>query len=171
MYWIKKYFSAPLNHWRSAYEVFVTTAFSLAPFLVVYFVHAAQKDAVDSGSALGDLFGRGQIFILSYGVFGTIFWLAFIRPDRPRHEARVTLGLFATLAILPVIGFIGVDPTFSTIINYTVMKIGYGLYVFLLITNYLLLFYMHIDPPTASDIFSRETKTMRERYEGLGNGE
>ena len=170
IYWIKKYFSEPAVHWRSFYEVLVVTVFSLAPFVVVYFVHAARNDADAHGDTLKALFGRGQIFLLAYGVFGAIFWLAFMKSDRPRHEARVTLGLFATLLILPVVGFIGVDPTFSTIVNENVRTVGYWLYFGLLFINYLLLFYMHIDPPNAGDILNREASALRREYEEMRNG-
>lgn len=172
MYWIKKYFSSPQVHVHSIYEVVVTSIFSLLPFFVVYFAKIAQEIRVDDSYTLLSLFSRGQIFLLAYGVFGAVFWLAFVRSDRPRHGARIFLGFISTILIFPIIGYIGVDPTFSTIVNNTAIKFGFFLYASLLVINYLLLFYMHIEPPSAADVLAREASDMRKDYEEYtrGNG-
>jgi predicted permease len=169
IYWIKKYFSAPRAHWTAFYEVAITAAFALAPFLVTYFVESAK---LPDGKFFNvdNLVGRGQLYLLSYGLFGSLFWLAFMKDDKPRHGARVFLGLCATLAMLPAIGYIGVDPTFSSVANRYIVNFGYILYFILLFINYLLLFYMNISPPEPQDILDRETLNMRQRYEEMRRG-
>lgn len=163
IYWIKKYFSQPETHLEALYEVLMTALFSLAPFAITYFVRAA-KAAPGVEVPVEDIFGRGQLYLLAYGVFGTVFWLAFLKSDRPRHGARALVGGVATILILPVIGFLGVDPTFSTVLNGSIVKAGYWLYSGLLVFNYLLLFYMHIEPPEPGDVLGREAGEMRRRY-------
>jgi hypothetical protein len=169
IYWIKKYFSAPKAHMVAIYEVFITAAFGLAPFLVTFFAESAKlPDGIFF--PIDNLVGRGQLYLLSYGLFGTLFWLAFIKNDYPRHGARVFLGAFATLTIFPAIGYIGVDPTFSTVTNRSIVTAGYWIYAGLLVINYLLLFYMHIEPPEPSDVLGRGTVDMRHRYEEMRHG-
>jgi hypothetical protein len=166
IYWLKKFFSNPNMHRDAIYEVIMTAAFSLAPFMIAFFVRYGRSES-RTVPTLDDLLGRGQLYLLSYGIFGAIFWLAFLRPDKPRHGARALLGALATLAIMPVIGFIGVDPTFSTVLNKDVVTFSYWTYGVLLFMNYLLIFYMDIPPPEPRDVLERETNEMRKAYEEI----
>lgn len=168
MYWIRKYFSEPAAHFQAIYEVIVTAIFSLLPFVVSIMVASARKTD-GSFVDLVPMLGRGQLYLISYSVFGTVFWLAFLKSDSPRHSARAFIGLAATISIFPVVGFLGVDATFSTILNPTIINAGYYFYGFLLLANYLLLFYMNVKPPEPLEVLGREAGAMRERYEELRN--
>lgn len=168
IYWVKKLFSNASLHGAALLEVATTAVFSIAPFAIIFFVRYGRSETQNVPS-FDDLWGRGQLFLLAYGIFGTIFWLAFIRPDRPRHSARAFLGTIATFLMLPVIGFIGVDPTFSTVLNKTVVNWSYWTYGSVLVMNYLLIFYMDIPPPEPREVLERETVTMRRAYEEMNN--
>ncbi|USA62206.1 hypothetical protein NCF85_04265 [Qipengyuania citrea] len=164
MYWFKKYFSQPYAHVRALIEVAIVSLFSLLPYSVTAFVRVARTT---SGSEFnfGELFARGQIYLLAYAMFGTIFWLAFVRSDRPRHDARIFLGVLAVILVIPIIGFTGVDPTFSTVINRDVITWGYGFYFAFLAIYYLLIFYSDIVPPDPQDIFERGTRDLDRDYD------
>ena len=151
-------------------EVGLTALFTLSPFLIAYFVRSAQEPT-SIGDTFSDLFGRGQLYLLAYGIFGTIFWLAFVRWDQPRHGVRIFLGSVTTLMVLPIIGFIGVDPTFSTVANKATVRWGYYFYVAMLTMNYLLLFFMDKTPPTVKEIFERESSDLADEYHSLEQGE
>lgn len=167
-YWLRKLRSDPDGHKTALYEVFITAVFSLAPFIITYFVESA-KHSDASFMPISALVGRGQLFLLSYGVYGTVFWLAFLKDDKPRHGARAFLGMIATILILPVIGFIGVDPSFSSVLNPNVVGWSYWMYGLLLVVNYLLLFYMNIEPPEPGEILDREARDMRDAFRGMSN--
>lgn len=160
---MKKYFTDRKAHWAALYEVFVTALFSLIPFGIAM-VNASAKRADGTFISFGEVVGRGQIFLLCYALYGIIFWLAFGRGDVPRHGARVFLGVIATLLTLPVVGLFGVDPTFSNILNPSLVVASYWLYILLLTLNYLLLFYLNVEPPNPEDVLDREAKRTRERY-------
>lgn len=169
IYWIKKYFTDPAGHWRALYEVVVIAIFSLGPFVITFFTRAALSEDGTSVD-LYDIVGRGQLYLLSYGIFGTVFWLAFPNPDKPMHGARALLGTVATLIALPVIGFIGVDPTFSSVLNSKIINLGYWVYGLFLLIYYLILFYTDIVPPEPNTVLEREANDMRKKYEELTNG-
>jgi len=160
IYWFRKYFSDPAGHRAALSEVVVTAIFSLLPFFISFLVESAKKtDGTYADPS--QLVGRGQIYLLSYGIFGTIFWLAFVKGDRPRHGARVFFGTIGTFAVFPIVGFLGVDPTFSTILNSRIVGWSYVFYALFLWINYLLLFYMNITPPNPAEVFSREADKMQ----------
>lgn len=166
IYWFRKYFSEPKAHGAAIYEVAVTALFSLAPFLITYFIESAKRPD-GSFIEMGKIVGRGQLYLLVYGVFGAIVWLAFMKGDRPRHDARAFLGLIATILMMPIVGYLGVDPTFSTVLNPNIVNWGYWFYGVFLVLNYLLLFYMNVNPPEPSEVLQREADDMRDRYKEL----
>lgn len=167
IYWLRKLFTNPSVHLASAFEVLVTAIFSLVPPLVTLFVLLATDDSPDV--KFTDIVERGQFFLLTYGLFGTVLWLAFLRKDVPRHDARVFLGVISILVIIPIVGFMGVDPTFEKVQNPTVIKLSYYFYGSLLLINYLLLFYCHIEPPEPQDSLNKGASEMRRKLEETQN--
>lgn len=168
-YWIRQFFSDWRGHLTALTEVGLTAVFTLSPFIIAYFVRAARGPASFSDTFM-DLFGRGQLYLLAYGVFGTVFWLAFVRWDQPRHGVRVFLGSVATILVLPIVGFLGVDPTFSSVANQTTVIWGYYFYASILLINYLLLFYMDKQPPTVRDILKRGSTQLADDYHSMEPG-
>lgn len=165
-YWIRQFFSDWRGHLTALTEVGLTALFTLSPFIIAYFVRATKGPTSFSATFM-DLFGRGQLYLLAYGVFGTVFWLAFVRWDQPRHGVRAFLGCVATLMVLPIVGFLGVDPTFSTVANKQTVIWGYYFYGSILTINYLLLFYMDKQPPTVKEILKRGSDQLADDYRSL----
>jgi hypothetical protein len=73
--------------------------------------------------------------------------------------------------VLPIVGFLGVDPTFSTVANRQTVVWGYYFYASMLLINYLLLFYMDKQPPTVRDILRRGSDQLADDYRTLEQGE
>lgn len=168
MYWIGKFFSQFDTHLKALSEVAITAVFSLAPLATAILIPSIKR-ADGSFIPLAEVVGRGQVFLLSYGLYGTIFWLAFANGDYPRHTARILLGTIATFAILPVVSVSGVDPTFSTLLNPSLIQASYYLYGLFIVLNYLLLVYMRIEPPEPREVYKREAQTMRDRFRGMSD--
>ena len=163
-YWIKQYFTRPETHLWAAIEVLITFALGLMPFIVAYL----KTSTANEGGELTEfwtLLNRGQLYLLTYGLFGPILWLAFIKPDVARHNARAILGLIALFAIFPVVGFLGIDPSFSTIQNERIVSYSYLFYAAFLFLNYLLVFYCTIEPPTAEETLNKGSRSMKDMYD------
>ncbi|MFG6637933.1 hypothetical protein ACGYJ8_18595 [Sulfitobacter sp. 1A12126] len=170
MYWLKQIFTRPKTHLWALIEVLITLVMAILPFLTYYAISAAQNEGAEASDFWGFV-DRGQLFLLSYGLFGPVIWLSFVKPDVARHDARILLGVISILIVFPVVGFMGVDPTFSTVQNETIVSISYWFYGVFLFVNYLLIFYCTIEPPTAEDSLSKGSKSMKDRYdEEYGNG-
>lgn len=166
MYWFKQLFSHRSAHWNAFCEVFCVCLFSLAPLGVSLFVQntKAANGLSSIEPTLSLLFGKGQMYLMGYALFGTIFWLAFWSGDKEPHKARRFLGTLAFLAILPIFAGFGVDPTFSSVVNPTAVVWGYYFYGAFAAIYYLLLFYVSIDPPTPVDVFKSETDDLIAEY-------
>lgn len=163
MYWLRQLFSRPSVHFWSIAEVLLTFILAVSPFAVTFLVLSA-KNAGNEFLDVSSLVARGQLYLLAYGLLGPVLWLAFVKPDVPRHNARVFLGIVAIIALIPVVGFLGVDPTFSTIQNEMIVRWSYWYYAFFLFVNYLLIFFCNILPPDADQSLDRGSAAMRDRY-------
>lgn len=166
MYWLKQLFAHGHAHRNAFCEVFCVCLFSLAPLGVSLVVQNAKvaNGGVSIEPALSLLFGKGQMYLMGYALFGTIFWLAFWSGDKEPHAARRFLGTLALFAIFPIVGVFGVDPTFSSVANPAVVELGYYFYGAFALIYYLLLFYVSIDPPTPIDVFQSETADLIAQY-------
>jgi hypothetical protein len=125
--------------------------------------HESRLSQLDDKSIVD----RGQFFLLTYAIFGTIFWLAFVRWDRPRHNARVLFGLIATIAIIPIVAYLGVDPTFQSVINPDIVRAGYWYYGGFMVIHYLLLFYSDVSPPDIQKMFKDGAQQLTEEARRL----
>lgn len=166
IYWIGKLFTDGKGHLTALYEVVINAVISLAPFFVTYFVESADR-ADGSFIPLSELVGRGQLYLLSYGVFASVFWLAFLKDGKHSQGARGFLGAIGMIAMLPVVGSMGVDPTFSKVLNPNLVYLSIAFYFVFLVLNYLLLFYQNIDPPTPTEVLDREAGDMASRYRSM----
>jgi hypothetical protein len=166
MYWIKQLLSHRDAHWKAFCEVACVCLASFVPLGVSLFAQTARAaDGLDSvWPTLDMMFGKGQMYLMGYALFGTIFWLAFWSGNKEPHKARRALGTFALLAIAPVVGGFAVDPTFSSVANARIVTWGYYFYAIFAAIYYLLLFYVEIDPPTPNDVFDRETGNLIDEY-------
>ena len=160
----KTVLSKPASHGTALWEVAITSVFSLIPMFAVLFSSSTHRTD-GSLAPISELVGRGQLYLFVFATFGTVFWLAFVRGDTPRHGARVFLGIIAVLVMFPIVSNFGGDPTFSNILNPSLVTLSYWYYIGFLALNYLLLFYINIDPPQPKEVFDRESKDMRQRYE------
>lgn len=169
MYWLKQLFSHREAHWNAFCEVACVCIFSLAPLAVSLFVQnsQAQDGIIKIEPTWYLLFGKGQMYLMGYGLFGTIFWLAFWSGDKEPHKARRFLGSLAILGILPIFAGFGVDPTFSSVNNPTIITFSYCFYGLFAAIYYLLVFYVAIEPPTPTSVFSDGVKDLVAGYEGL----
>lgn len=166
MYWIKKYFTDPREHRKALLEVFVTAIVSLIPLICAPLIESSRH--IDTSlPGLGEMLGKGQLFVLTYGVFGTVFWLAFVRSFRTIHGARVALGLISLFLIAPIFLLLSEDPSLTSVVNPIYLKASYWLFILMNVIYYLLIFYTNISPPETQDIFDREASEMRTRYEEL----
>lgn len=140
----------------------------MVPFIIAAFVRTAQSTN-QNDVTISDLVARGQVYLLASSLFGTIVWLAFVRGDRPRHNARIFIGTLALFLMFPIFGFIGVDPTFSTVYNPYITKLSFLFYIVFIVFHYMRLFYCEIDPPEPREVLKRGVNDMADKYRALGH--
>lgn len=168
IYWIRQFFTRPETHWSAISEVAVTAILGLAPLLITPLIfNYKNAGSFDFTLGIEQAIGGGQLFLYAYALFGTVVWLAFIRWDREMHGPRRLLGLIAILAALFIVGMLGVDPTISSIQNQSIIKASFWTYGGFLLINYLLLFYLEIEPPAADKSLKSGSQKLKDKYKNM----
>ncbi|WP_421565248.1 hypothetical protein [Ochrobactrum sp. EDr1-4] len=170
IYWLKVFFSQPDKHKKAFTEVLITTLFSIMPFIFLYLSNAVERQEFFS-PVFYDLFGRGQLFLLAYSLFGTVFWLTIVQWDNKRHGPRITIGVIMVIIVWPLVGYMGFDPAFNNLLNPNFITLSYVYYSFVIFIYYLSLFFSKIDAPEPGSSIKRDKNTMRSNYEELKNGQ
>lgn len=169
IYWIRQFFTRPQSHLSAFAEVAVTSILALAPLMITALVFNYKNNGnFDLSSGIAQAIGGGQLYLYAYGLFGAIFWLAFIKWDKAVHGPRRVLGFVTILVALLIVGMLGLDPTISNAKNELILKGSYWTYLSFLFIYYLLLFYHEIDPPTAENSLKKGAQDLQQRYQNMG---
>lgn len=168
IYWIKQFFTRPETHVSALAEVVVTAVISLVPLFITAIVFNYKNIGIfDFASGTSGAVGGGQLFLYAYALLGTIFWLAFMRSDQPMNAPRRIIGFLTFVAALFIVALLGLDPTISNAKNPFILTASYWTYGCFLIAQYLLLFFVGIDPPTAEKSIAGSTKDLIGKYQRM----
>ena len=165
-YWLRQLFTRPREHFSSLIEVFVTAVFALLPLALAAIKYNYEKagDNFVFDQIVRQAFGGGQLFLYSYALIGTIIWLSLVKWDRPATAPRRFFGFITIIGSLTLVYLLAIDPTLSSAKNYLIIEARYWAYASFLLINYLLLFYMNIDPPTPEDSLAAGTSRLIKTY-------
>jgi len=94
------------------------------------------------------------------GLTSTLMWLSFFNWTIPYYKSRLFIA-----AIVLVIGFLivamgGIDPTFSTIKNKSIVKLSYYCYGICIVLYLLLLLISKAEPPSVNETTEAEAKSL-----------
>ncbi|KQY50500.1 hypothetical protein [Lysobacter sp. Root494] len=171
-YWIRQFFTRPKTHGLALAEVIVTAVIALAPLLITAIAYNYRNEAnFDFYAGVKGAIGNGQLFLYAYGLIGTIFWLAFFKWNSPMHGPRRLLGFVTLLASLVIVGMLGLDPTISNAKNKAIVLSSYWTYGAFLFINYLLLFYLEIEPPPPDESLKSGSRKLKLAYRKMEEGQ
>ena len=80
------------------------------------------------------------------------------------HGPRRFLGVLTLFISFLIVPFMGTDPTISNIQNNAIVGASWWVYAAFLAINYLLLFYIEIDPPSPDDSFRSGSNKLKDMY-------
>lgn len=153
-YWFKKFFSDPAAHGHAVLEVITVSFFLVLPFMSLYFrnygTHAAPVE--------GPVLEKGQIFVLIYGLAGSVIYTAF--GTTPHNWPKTILGFGALFLLMPVFLLSGFDPNFASIINDRVNTLGLYGFSAMVVLYYALLVFEALEPPDPSDVLRSDETVM-----------
>jgi hypothetical protein len=148
---------------EAAAEVIVVVLFGIFPFIVAvvrYNVVNNASDAFEFAATFNDSFSGGQLYLYAFSLFGTLMWLSFFNWTIPYYRSRLFIA-----ALVIVIGFLivamgGIDPTFSTIKNKSIVKLSQYCYGICIVLYLLLLLISKAEPPSVNQTTETEAKSL-----------
>lgn len=165
-YWIRMLFTKGKLQGEAFVEVLIVALFSLIPFAISHVFKLAGNSSTKLHE-IGYLFSKGQLYLLVAGMFGSVFWLAFVKSECPKNNVRTGLGVVAFVLMVPVFGIIAYDPTSSSLANENLIYFSYWHYACFLLLYYLLVFYSRLEPRDPRDVLNDGKISIKERYERM----
>jgi hypothetical protein len=154
-------------------EVAVVVFFGIFPFIVAvirYNMVTNVSDAIDFATAFNNSFSGGQLYLYAFSLFGTLMWLSFFNWTIPFYKSRIFVA-----GVVLVIGFIiiamgGIDPTFSTIKNKSLVALSRYCYAICIILYLLLILISKAEPPSVRATTESQAKGLIDRARNeIGN--
>lgn len=170
IYWIRQLFTRPKTHLNALMEVVVTAIISLVPLVITAVVYNYKNEGVFRfWSGMQGAVGGGQLFLYAYALLGTIVWLAFMKADRPMNAPRRVIGFLTFVTALFIVALLGLDPTISNAKNPFILTASYWTFGGFLVAQYLLLFFVDIEPPSAEQSLADSAKGLVNKYNNMQN--
>ena len=114
-----------------------------------------------------EAFGHGQLYLYTFAVFGTVFWLAVVDWRYSYTKWRI-LFMVATFVLgLYLSSLANFDPTFSKFTEGWVVESGYWLFLAAAALYWALLVFRKAEPETPGDVYTREAQKMAAGLGGL----
>jgi amino acid transporter len=157
-FWLRLFFSNGAFHRRAFEEVFIITAVSVVPLLLLPFIAGAKSAAevsFDFSTTIWSAVSSGQLYLYSLSVFGNIIWLC-VEDWKQEFPPRKYFVLSSMLAAFLCVLIYSVDPTLSKPLNPVLVKISIWIYGIYLLMYYTLLVFKMLRAPSINDTVENE---------------
>jgi hypothetical protein len=151
---------------EAAAEVIIVVLFGIFPFIVAVVRYNMIKNASDSfeiTTTFNDSFSGGQLYLYAFSLFGTLMWLSFFNWTIPFYKSRIFIAAIVIFIGFLIVAMGGIDPTFSTIKNKSIVNLSYYCYVSCIVLYLFLLVISKAEPPSVNETTDFEAKNLIDR--------
>jgi amino acid transporter len=167
-FWLSMFFSDKNAHKLAAEEVFFVCIISLLPLFalpVIDELRGTQQGPFSLGGLLFSAISAGQLYLYSFTLFGTLFWLCqndheFFERFPPRRYLMLLVLVPAAL-ILIVYSF---DPSMSKPLSQRLVRISVVVYLLYVVLYYVLLVFDNLSPPDLEAQLDQKAKGLIADY-------
>lgn len=148
---------------EAAAEVAVVVFFGIFPFIVAvvrYNMVNNASDAFEFATTFNDSFSGGQLYLYAFSLFGTLMWLSFFNWTIPFYKSRIFVAGIVLIIGLLIVAMGGIDPTFSTIKNKSIVKLSHYCYAICIALYLILLLISKAQPPSVNETTETEAKSL-----------
>jgi hypothetical protein len=170
-FWIGQFFSDAKAHRMALYEVLVVCLISLIPLFALAVIDQLHLDDIGAGALFSEALGAGQLYLYSFSLFGTLFWLCQKEHENfERFEPRLFLmfGIFIPCALILVV--YATNPAMTKPLSERFVTLSYIVYLLYVVLYYILLVFDHLTPPPVEQGLQNKAKTLMDQYEQTGGG-
>jgi hypothetical protein len=166
IFWLRQFFSGPKAHRLAIEEVLFVCMISLLPLFLLAAIDQYRLDTLSVGGLFWAAIGEGQLFLYSFSLFGTLFWLCQKEHENfdrfgPRRYLMFIIWAPSTLIIL----IYALNPTMSVPLKPTFVHASFLIYFLYLLLYYILLVFDNLEPPDIERHLQAKTKELIGKYE------
>jgi len=168
-YWFQVFTSDPKAHRAAAEEVFFVCAISLTPLLLLALIDQIHADKFAVGGLFWSAISSGQLYLYSFSLFGTLFWLCQKEHDNfARFRPRVYLMFLAFAPCVLILGVYLLNPTMANPLSTRLIGISFWTYLLYICLYYILLVFDNFEPPPLEERLQSEAKALIAGFSDLG---
>ena len=168
-FWIKQFFCDPKAHRLALYEVTVVCVISLIPLFALAVIDQLHRGSADVTEMFWDALGTGQLYLYSFALFGTLFWLCQKEHENfPRFGPRLFFMLVIFVPCVLIIIIYSTNPGMATPLAPTFVHLSFLIYGLYAVLYYILLVFDHLEPPSVEEGLQEATETLISEFEQTG---
>lgn len=173
IFWFKQFFSSSKAHKLALYEVFVVCGLSLIPLLALAVFDQLHSAEPDFEQLFWGALGSGQLYLYSFSLFGTLFWLCQKEHENfSRFEPRLFLMLAIFIPCALIIVIYATNPTMSKPLAPRFVNLSFMVYSLYCALYYVLLVFDHLEPPAVEQGLQNAANSLMDEFnrQGKANG-
>jgi len=174
LFWVRQFFSDARAHKDAAEEVFIVCVISLIPLLLLAVIDQLKvKDAAlfDVTGAIWSAISAGQLYLYSFSLFGTLFWLCQKEHENfdkfPPRKYLMLVAFFPTVVIVAVYTF---DPTMLKPIPRGLVVASIVVYLIYVVLYYILTVFDNTRAPTVEEQLVSGANQLEVTYQSRTRG-
>jgi hypothetical protein len=165
-FWLQQFLSDSKAHRRAAEEIFFVCLISLLPLIILAVIDQFRKDSADVSELFWTAIGGGQLYLYSFSLFGTLFWLCQKEHENfERFEPRRYLMLFIWIPSVLILLIYALNPTLSVPLKPSFVHASYLVYALYVVLYYVLLVFDNLEPPDLEIHLQERASELIGKYE------
>jgi hypothetical protein len=171
-YWLQHFFTHREHHTKALEEVFFVNTLSLIPlFLLPLAVHLkAPTQQPLTFAIFWDAINNGQLFLYSFSLFGTIFWLCLDDPSDRKFAPRKYLMLAAVLPAIVILVIYSFDPSLTKKLDPHLVSASIFFFLLYTFLYYISLVFSKLRAPDLQQTLENDTIRLMKDYRREGDG-
>lgn len=168
-FWFRTFFSDRSAHRIAAEEVFFVCVISLVPLFALALIDQLRLTTVDVSGLFWNAIASGQLYLYSFSLFGTLFWLCQKEYDNfDRFEPRRYLMFLVFMPSILILIVYLLEPTMSKPLRPAFVDASFYIYLLYVTLYYILLVFDNLEPPPVEEGLQQEAGVLIDKYKRRG---
>jgi Na+-transporting NADH:ubiquinone oxidoreductase subunit NqrB len=145
-------------------------AISLVPLFLLALIDQYRLSEINVNSLFWSAIGAGQLYLYSFALFGTLFWLCQKEHENfARFKPRLYLMFIALVPCILIIGIYLLDPSMTKPLAPSLVRTSFWIYGLYIVLYYILLVFDNFQPRGIEEGLQENARTLITRYLQLGD--
>ena len=146
--------------------MFFVCLISLLPLLALAVIDQFRLDSLQVGDLFWNAIGAGQLYLYSFSLFGTLFWLCQKEHENfDRFEPRRFLMFLIWVPSILIILIYALNPMMAEPLKPNLVRASFWVYGLYVVLYYVLLVFDNLEPPSVEIHLQEKVDELMDKYE------